>query len=226
MQELLLQLSPHCPHNFTMFSQVFGILDSNNKSNTIWCDDLAGWETHKLLEEKMKRFSIIKGILGAIFYVALLAVAGTLIYRSGWSSGFMASGAGDPGAGILASGTILAWSIGILAAILVAGALVRLVARSMFGMAYMHGHPGHFGRFGRFHGHRHPMHSFGPGFGPDWKMRHGCGGRGMPGSAEMEEYFKKWEEHHGEVPEHWRKVAEAAVEARKTDEAGDDENSE
>jgi hypothetical protein len=79
----------------------------------------------------------------------------------------------------------------------------------------MHGHPGHFGRFGRHMGH---MHGFGPGFGPHRKMRHGCAHKGMPDSTEMEKWFKKWEERHGEVPEHWRKVAEAAVEARKVDE--------
>jgi hypothetical protein len=205
-----------------MFSQVFWILDSANKFHIHLeiCFLQMGNRTN--FGGKMKRFSIIKGVLGAIFYVALLVVAGTLIYRSGWSSGFMTSGTGDPGTGILASGTVLAWAIGILAAILVAGALVRLVARSMFGMAYMHGHPGHFGYFGRHRGHH--MYGFGPGFGPGWKMRYGCRGHGMPGSAEMEEYFRSWEEHHGEVPEHWRKVAEAAVEARKKDEAGDEKS--
>ena len=157
----------------------------------------------------MKRFTVIKVLLGTLFYGVLMAIAGTLIYRTGWSSGFMASGSGDPGTAILTSGSILAWSIGILAALFLVSIPLRLMARRAFGIAFMHGPRGY---------HGHPMHGFGSGFGPGWGMRDGCSHHGSPNSADMEKWFKKWEDRHGEVPEHWRKVAEAAVEARKADE--------
>ena len=161
----------------------------------------------------MKRFTVIKVILGTIFYVGLMAAAGALIYRTGWSSGFMASGSANPGTFMHGSGSILAWSIGILAAIFLASIPLRIMARRAFGMAFMHGRRGH---------HRHAMHGFGPGFGSGWGMRHGCTGEGRPDSADMEERLQKWEERNWEVPEHWRKVARAAVEARKADEGQED----
>lgn len=160
----------------------------------------------------MKRFTVIKVLLGTLFYGVLMAIAGTLIYRAGWSSGSLSSSAGTPGAAMLASGSILAWSIGILAALFLVSIPLRLMARRAFGMAFMHGPRG-------YHGHHgHPMSGFGPGFGPGWGMRHSCSHHGPPNSADMENWFKKWEDRHGEAPEHWRKVAEAAVEARKADE--------
>ena len=154
----------------------------------------------------MKPFIVTKIVLGTIFYIVVMAVAGVLIYRSGWSSGVMASGSGNPGAAILISGSVLAWSIGVLAAIFLASIPLRLMARRAFGMAYMHEHRG-------FH-----RRGFGPGFGPGWGMRHGCSHHGPPNSADMEKWFKKWEDRHGEAPDHWRKVVEAAIEARKADE--------
>lgn len=157
----------------------------------------------------MKRFTLIKVILGSIFYIALMAVAGIIVYRLGWSSGLVASSAGNPGPAMFASGGILAWSIGILVVIILASIPLRIMAWRTFGMAFMHERRGH---------HSHRMHGFGSGFGPGWGMRHACSHHGPPSSAEMEKWFNKWEERDWEIPERWRKVAQAAVEARKADE--------
>jgi hypothetical protein len=194
-----------------MFSQVFGILDSDNTFHIRlnYTRMVQAVELTLFLEEKMKPFTVTKIILGAIFYIVVMTVAGVLIYRAGWSSGSLSSGTGAPGAAMLASGSILAWSIGILAALFLASIPLRLMARRAFGMTFMHGPSGY---------HGHPMSGFGPGFGPGWGMRHSCSHHGPPNSDDMEKWFKKWEDRHGEAPEHWRKVAEAAVEARKADE--------